>query len=46
MAEVVHPVPSDFNARIGPPELSALHDLADSGPDRFWLEQALRLTWS
>ena len=46
MAEAVHPVPSDFNARIGPTQLAELHDLANSDPDRFWLDQARRLTWN
>jgi acetyl-CoA synthetase len=45
MSEVVHPVPTDFYGRIGPAELEALHRLADSDPDRFWLEQAKRLDW-
>ena len=46
MAEAVHPVPSDFNARIGPTQLAELRDLAASDPDRFWLDQARRLTWN
>ena len=46
MAEAVHPVPPDFNARIGPTELAELNDLANSDPDRFWLDQARRLTWN
>jgi acetyl-CoA synthetase len=46
MAETVHPVPEGFNARIGPRELQELHDLANSDPDRFWLDQAKRLTWN
>src|SRR3954451_23059164 len=46
MAEAVHPVPEDFNARIGPRELAELHDLERADPDRFWLDQAKRLTWS
>ena len=46
MAEAVHPVPEGFNARIGPIELAELHDLAKSDPDRFWLDQARRLTWN
>jgi len=41
----VHPVPAGFDARIGPAELAALRDLAEADPDRFWLEQAKRLTW-
>ena len=46
MAEPVHPVPEGFDAKIGPRELAELHHLADTDPDRFWLEQARRLTWS
>lgn len=42
----VHPVPEGFHARIGPEELARLHDDAASDPDRFWLDQAERLTWS
>ena len=38
--------PKDFIARIGPIELAELHDLAKSDPDRFWLDQARRLTWN
>ena len=40
------PVPDDFNARIGPRELAELDDLARADPDRFWLDQARRLTWN
>ena len=46
MSEAIHPVPSDFNARIGPRELRELHDLERADPDRFWLDQARRLTWN
>ena len=46
MAEAVHPVPPDFNARIGPTELAELYDFAAADPDRFWLDQARRLTWN
>ena len=46
MSEAVHPVPEGFNARIGPAELAELHDLAESDPDRFWLDQARRITWN
>ncbi len=46
MAEAVHPVPDGFNARIGPRELAELNDLVNSDPDRFWLDQARRLTWN
>src|SRR4029078_10831468 len=45
MSETVHPVPEDFKGRIQPAELDALYELADSDPDRFWLEQAKRLDW-
>ena len=46
MSEAVHPVPEGFDARIGPTELAELHDLAASNPDRFWLDQARRITWN
>ena len=46
MSLTVHPVPADFKARIGPVELAELYDLERSDPDRFWLEQAKRLTWN
>src|SRR5689334_10031609 len=46
MSSSVHPVPEGFSARIGPEQLQELHDLADSDPDRFWLDQARRLTWN
>ena len=42
----IHPVPDDFDARIGPIELAELHDLERADPDRFWLDQARRLTWN
>ena len=45
MSETVHPVPEDFNGRFGPAEVEALYALADSDPQRFWLEQATRLDW-
>ena len=45
MSEIVHPVPDDFNARIGSNELARLHALADSDPDAFWLDQGKRLQW-
>ena len=45
MSETVHPVPEGFNARIGPEELAALNEAANSHPDRFWLDQAKRLDW-
>jgi len=46
VSEAVHPIPEGFDARIGPLELAELNDLVDSDPDRFWLDQAKRLTWS
>jgi acetyl-CoA synthetase len=46
VSEAVHPVPEGFHARIGPTELAELHDLAASDPDRFWLDQARRITWN
>ncbi|MEA3068101.1 MAG: acetyl-CoA synthetase, partial [Sphingomonadales bacterium] len=46
MSEAVHPVPKGFGARIGPRELAELNDLAEADPDRFWLDQARRLTWN
>ena len=46
MSEAVHPVPSGFDARIGPVELQELHDLEAADPARFWLDQARRLTWN
>ena len=46
MADAVYPVPEGFDARIGPDELAGIHALANSDPDRFWLDQARRLTWS
>ena len=46
MTQAIYPVPPGFDARIGPRELAELHDLANSDPDRFWLDQARRLTWN
>jgi len=46
VSEAVHPVPSGFDARIGPVELQELHDLEAADPARFWLDQARRLTWN
>ncbi len=46
MSEAVHPVPEGFAARIGPRELAELRDLAAADPDRFWLDQARRLSWN
>ena len=45
MSETVHPVPESFNGRFGPAEVEALYTLADSDPQRFWLEPAKRLDW-
>ena len=45
MTDAVHPVPSDFRARIGPDQLAELHRAASSDPDAFWLDQAKRLDW-
>ncbi|WP_308515664.1 acetate--CoA ligase [Sphingomonas flavescens] len=45
MTQEVYPVPEGFDARIGPRELADLNHLAESDPDRFWLDQARRLTW-
>jgi acetyl-CoA synthetase len=44
--ETIHPVPSEFNARIGPAELAELNRRADEDTDAFWLEQARRLAWN
>src|SRR3954453_19592993 len=46
MSEAVHPVPESFHARISPRELKELNDLAEGDRDRFWLDQAHRLTWN
>ena len=46
MSPSVHPVPDGFDARIGPRELAELNDLANADPERFWLDQARRLTWN
>src|SRR5574338_1451433 len=46
MSEAIHPVPHGFNAQIGPLELAELNDLENADPDRFWLDQARRLTWN
>jgi acetyl-CoA synthetase len=45
MSEAVVPVPPGFDARIGPAELTALHEAFAADPDRFWLDQAKRLDW-
>jgi acetyl-CoA synthetase len=46
MPDVVHPVPENFRAKIGPDELQAMRDHVAHDPDGFWLEQAKRLQWS
>ena len=46
MSETVHPVPDDFNARIGPAELDALLKAEESDPHGHWMEQAKRLQWT
>ena len=46
MTEAIYPIPEGFDARIGPRELDELNDLAKAEPDRFWLDQARRLTWN
>ena len=46
MSEAIYPVPENFGARIGAGELTELNDLAEADPDRFWLDQARRLTWN
>jgi acetyl-CoA synthetase len=45
VTQEVYPVPEGFDARIGPQELADLSQLAENDPDRFWLDQARRLTW-
>jgi len=45
LAEVVHPVPKGFEARIGKQELAELREEAERDSDGFWLEQARRLDW-
>ncbi len=46
MTEAIYPIPQGFDARIGPRELAELNDLANADPNRFWLDQARRLTWN
>jgi acetyl-CoA synthetase len=46
MSDPIHPVPADYQARIGPDELAELHRQADSDPNAFWVEQARRLDWT
>jgi acetyl-CoA synthetase len=45
MPDVVHPVPENFRAKIGPDELQAMRERVASNPDSFWLDQAKRLSW-
>jgi acetyl-CoA synthetase len=45
MSEAVHPVPEDFQAKIGPDELARMREQVEADPHRFWLEQAKRLDW-
>jgi acetyl-CoA synthetase len=45
MADLVHPVPEGFEARIGREELAELRNRAERDPDGFWLDQARRLDW-
>ncbi|MFP5329237.1 MAG: acetate--CoA ligase [Alphaproteobacteria bacterium] len=46
MSEPVHGVPEGFGARIGPDELAALREFAESDPHGFWLDLAKRLDWA
>ncbi|MEO5772927.1 MAG: acetate--CoA ligase [Sphingomicrobium sp.] len=46
MSDSIHPVPQDYDARIGPSELAELHRRADHDSDAFWLDQARRLDWT
>jgi acetyl-CoA synthetase len=46
LSEAIYPVPEAFGGRIGERELAELRDLAAADPDRFWLDQARRLTWN
>ena len=46
MAEAVHPVPTASTPASARRELAELNDLAAADPDRFWLDQARRLTWN
>ena len=42
----VHPVPDTYLAKLGPEELDALFEQADTDPDGFWLDLAGQLDWS
>ena len=46
MSEAVVPVPADFDARVGPVELAALHSAFATDAPAFWLDQAKRLDWT
>ncbi|QNM81975.1 acetate--CoA ligase [Sphingomonas sabuli] len=46
MSESVHPVPTGFNARIGPGDLARLRAAAEDDTDAFWLDQARRIDWT
>jgi acetyl-CoA synthetase len=46
LSEAVHPVPEDFNGKIGPDQLTELRARLESNPAGFWLDQAKRLTWN
>jgi acetyl-CoA synthetase len=46
LSQAIYPVPEGFGGRIGPRELAELRDLAAADPERFWLDQARRLTWN
>jgi acetyl-CoA synthetase len=46
VSDAIHPVPAAFSGKIGSEELARLHTQADTDPDRFWIDQAERLTWN
>jgi acetyl-CoA synthetase len=46
MPDTIHPVPSNFHAKIGPEDLAALRERVATDPQGFWLDQARRLDWS
>ncbi|MEO6359170.1 MAG: acetate--CoA ligase [Sphingomicrobium sp.] len=46
MADSIHPVPQNYAAAIGAPELAELHRRVDEDTDTFWLDQAKRLDWT
>jgi len=45
MPDRIHPVPADFQAKIGRQELAEMRERVKRDPDAFWLEQAERLDW-